>query len=231
MTSWRTSRPRLAPIARRMPISFCRLDARASSMLATLAHAISSTRPTTRHQPGGDRHDDRIRDGMKVHVARRLQRQTAPLVRDRVRRLEARHQQRQVRRAPGRSSFPGFSRARTNSQRSARRSRRVVPVGDGTVSCMPTGSTSSDADTGIHISGDSTGTMPLKPDGATPTIVYGLPRMRMRAADDVGRRPELARPVAMRHHRHARRRRHVVVRQDRAAERGRDAEDAGSSCR
>ena len=44
-------RRRLAPIARRMPISFCRPDARASSMLATFAHAITSTRPTTSIRP------------------------------------------------------------------------------------------------------------------------------------------------------------------------------------
>ena len=66
---------------------------------------------------------------------------------------------------------PGLSRARMNIHRSARRSRRVVPVGDGTMSCMPTGSTSSDADTGIHSSGESTGTMPLKPAAVTPTMV------------------------------------------------------------
>src|SRR5262249_37284603 len=49
--SWRTSRPRLAPTARRMPISRCRPEARASSMLATFAHAISSTSPTTTISP------------------------------------------------------------------------------------------------------------------------------------------------------------------------------------
>jgi hypothetical protein len=66
---------------------------------------------------------------------------------------------------------PGLSRPRMNSQRSARRSRRVVPVGDGIVSCIPTGSTSSDAATGTKSSGASTGTMPLNQRGVTPTIV------------------------------------------------------------
>ena len=42
-----TSRRRLAPIARLMPISFWRPDAQASSKLATFAHAISRTSPTT----------------------------------------------------------------------------------------------------------------------------------------------------------------------------------------
>jgi hypothetical protein len=46
-----TSRRRLAPIARRMPISFWRPEARASSMLATFAQAITSTRPTTNIRP------------------------------------------------------------------------------------------------------------------------------------------------------------------------------------
>ncbi len=40
------SRPRPAPSDRRTAISFCRAAARASSRFATLAHAISSTRPT-----------------------------------------------------------------------------------------------------------------------------------------------------------------------------------------
>jgi hypothetical protein len=35
---------------------------------------------------------------------------------------------------------------------------------------IPTGSTSSDADTGIHSSGASTGTMPWKSRGVTPTM-------------------------------------------------------------
>ena len=40
-------RPRPAPMARRTAISFCRAAARASSRLATLAHAMSRTRATT----------------------------------------------------------------------------------------------------------------------------------------------------------------------------------------
>ena len=43
----RDSRERLAPMASRMPISFCLAAARASSRFATFAQAISSTRPTT----------------------------------------------------------------------------------------------------------------------------------------------------------------------------------------
>ena len=45
-SSCRTRRPRLAPSDRRMAISCRRAAARASSRLATLAHAMSSTRPT-----------------------------------------------------------------------------------------------------------------------------------------------------------------------------------------
>ncbi len=43
---WRTRRARPAPSARRIAISFCRPVARASSRLATFAHAMRSTRPT-----------------------------------------------------------------------------------------------------------------------------------------------------------------------------------------
>ena len=39
-------RPRVAPMAARTAISFCRARARESSRLATLAHAMSSTKPT-----------------------------------------------------------------------------------------------------------------------------------------------------------------------------------------
>ena len=46
----RTSRPRLAPNARRTAISRRRPEARASSRLATLAQATSNTMPATAHQ-------------------------------------------------------------------------------------------------------------------------------------------------------------------------------------
>ena len=45
-SSWRTIWNRVAPSARRTAISDCRVAARASSMCATLAQAISSTKPT-----------------------------------------------------------------------------------------------------------------------------------------------------------------------------------------
>ena len=67
--------------------------------------------------------------------------------------------------------------------------------------------------------------MPLKLAGATPTIVYDAPRMRRVRPTASGVDAELARPVAVRHHHHARRARHVVGRKDRAAERGAHAED------
>ena len=45
VNNWRMSRARLAPSARRTAISLRRSAARASIMFATLAHAISITRP------------------------------------------------------------------------------------------------------------------------------------------------------------------------------------------
>ena len=72
----------------------------------------------------------------------------------------------------------GVSRALANSHRCPRRSIRDDPVGDGTVSLMPAGSTSSTKRTGTQISGASIGTMPLNESSSTPTIVNSCPRMR-----------------------------------------------------
>ena len=47
VSSCRTRRPRPAPIASRVAISFCRAEARASSRLATFAQAVQSTRAAT----------------------------------------------------------------------------------------------------------------------------------------------------------------------------------------
>ena len=44
--SWRISRVRFAPMARRTPISRCRASPRATSKPARLAHAITKTKPT-----------------------------------------------------------------------------------------------------------------------------------------------------------------------------------------
>ena len=232
VTSWRISRPRLAPIARRMPISFCRLDARASSMLATLAHAISSTRPTTDHQPGGDRH---ARPGPATGGSARrssASRAMPPIpVGRRIVGGEPRRQQREVGARLLDRSCPASSRPRMNSQRSARRSSRVVPVGDGTASCIPTGSTSSDADTGIHISGRENRHHPAEAGRRHADDRVRRAADAQRAADRVRRRRQLARPVAVRHHHHPRRARHVVRRKNRAAERGARRRTPGNNCR
>ena len=47
VSNWRLRRQRLAPIARRTAISLRREDARTNRRFATLAQAISSTKPTT----------------------------------------------------------------------------------------------------------------------------------------------------------------------------------------
>ena len=58
VSSWRTSRPRPAPMAARNASSRSRTDARASSRFATLVHAISSTHATA---PSSTRIAGRIR--------------------------------------------------------------------------------------------------------------------------------------------------------------------------
>ncbi len=56
---------------------------------------------------------------------------------------------------------PGFNRAFANSHRDPRRSCLVVPVGDGTLSMIPAGSTSSSRAVVTHNSGASIGVMPV----------------------------------------------------------------------
>ena len=125
VTSWRTRRPRPAPIASRMPISFCRPDARASSMLATFAQAISSTRPTTGHHAGRDRHDDRRRprDGSGRRWWPERERGDPCSSPDSPARGATSAAAGSP--APARPSCPAFKRPRMNSQRSPRRSSRV----------------------------------------------------------------------------------------------------------
>ena len=62
VSSWRTIRKRLAPSATRTASSRRRASPRASSRLATLAHAISSTRPTapTQHEQHRPRRSEQL---------------------------------------------------------------------------------------------------------------------------------------------------------------------------
>ena len=93
---------------------------------------------------------------------------------------------------------PGFSRPLTKNDRLPRRSMRVRPVGDGMLSLMPAGSTSSTCAIGSQSSGTISGMTPVKRAGATPTIVYGCPRSCSGAADDARIAAEVAPPHAMR---------------------------------
>ncbi len=70
MSSCRTIRPRLAPSAVRTAISRARYAERASSRLATFAHAMSSTKPTA---PSSERKISRIGPPLKrsLNVIRR----------------------------------------------------------------------------------------------------------------------------------------------------------------
>ena len=65
----------------------------------------------------------------------------------------------------------GASRPVTKSHRDPRRVNRVAPVGDGTTSFMPTGSTSATIDAGTHSSAINPGVIPVNEPGITPTIV------------------------------------------------------------
>ena len=161
---------RLAPTASRTAISFWRPDARASSMLATFAHAMSSTRPTITISTPAIGTTSRSAAGCRctslvAFTATRRSLLVAGFAASICAISSARF-------APACSTVrPGFNRPRMNSHRSPRRSSRVVPPGDGTTSCMPTGSTVREAAAGTQTSGARIGVMPVKPRGATPTIV------------------------------------------------------------
>ena len=138
-------------------------------MLATLAHATSSTRPTIpssaaaigarlpsiigwrRTSVAGNTWAARFRFVSGYSTSRR-----AMTVSTRARACS--------------KLTPGFRRALTNSHRVARRWRRVSP-GEGSTSSMPAGCTPSDIARGIHSSGAKPGIVPVNDSGATPTMV------------------------------------------------------------
>ena len=65
--SWRARRARVAPRDSRMAISLRRAVPRARSRLATLAQAISRTRPTTVIRSPPARTNTRRRPGLSAH--------------------------------------------------------------------------------------------------------------------------------------------------------------------
>ncbi len=169
-SSCRTRRARLAPIARRTPISRRRAEARASSMPATLAQAISRTSPTTDINPAAPIDMMPLACGTS---SRTSEVGTADMRRSLFVWGWASASCR-----PMSATFacacaavtPGLSRPFANIQRMPRRSRRVRP-GPGTTSVMPTGSTSSTCAIGSHSSGARSGTTPRKSGCVTPTMV------------------------------------------------------------
>src|SRR6516164_1748841 len=132
--------------------------------------------PDDHHEPARDRQNLRVGRWVEVHLARGPDRHLTLPVRRGI--LGGKPRPHEARFARALSAVrPSFSRPRMKSQRSPRRSSRLLPVGDGSTSCIPTGSTSSDEDTGIQISGESTGTMPVNQRGVTPTMANGVPRI------------------------------------------------------
>ena len=137
------NRARLAPIASLTLISRRRAEARASSMPATFAHAINSTSPTIVMRPAApiDRMPPACGTSSRTSLVG-----TAAILRSLLVCTLAASICR-----PINATFalacaavtPGLRRPFTNIHRMPRRSRRVVPIGDGTESLIPAGSTSS----------------------------------------------------------------------------------------
>ena len=155
-----TSRARLAPTAMRTAISFCRADARASSMPATFAHAMRSTRPTAPIVPMTAHEIRPSASGCtRTSVVG-----SAAMVRSRlVTGCSAASWAATTSRLACACAgvTPGLRRPLRNSQRCPRRSRRLVPVGEGTALWMPAGSTSSWWAVAMNTSGERVCTMPV----------------------------------------------------------------------
>ena len=98
------------------------------------------------------------------------------------------------------AATPSFSRPFTNIQRVPRRSSPVRPTGDGTLSVMPAGSTSSRCATGSHSSGVSSGTTPVNRRRRDADDGVGQAAQRQRAADDRPVGAVLAPPHAIGQH-------------------------------
>ena len=162
---------------------------------------------------------------MQVHVARRLQRDVPSPVGRREFRREARHQQIEVRARFRNRLAPLQAAAHEHPAVGAalepvaagRRRNRVVHADRLGFERRVDGHPQLGRQYGDH-AGEA---RRRDPDDREPAAADAN-----RPADDVGSGPEIAPPVAIRHHRHARRADHVVLRTDRAADRRRDAERA-----
>ena len=164
----RSRRPRLAPTARRRPISRRRADARASRSPATFAQAISNTSPisTSRLTAPARRRSSNIGWVDTSPVGRTVTRRPS---------FESGYAASSACMIPFSSAAaalvsPSRSRPFTNSQRNPRLSIRVAP-GAGDPLCITVGWTSSTQVIGIQNAGlRMGGVMPPKPPGATPTM-------------------------------------------------------------
>ena len=165
----RSRRPRLAPTARRRPISRPRVDARASRSPATFAQAISSTSPmsTRRLSAPARRRSSNIGWVDTSPVGITVTRSPS---------FESGYVASSPRITPFRSSVappavsPSRRRPLTSIQCSPRLSSRVAP-GAGDPLCITVGWTSSTRAIGIQNAGVRMGgVMPPKLPGATPTM-------------------------------------------------------------
>ena len=203
-------RPRPAPIASRMPISRWRADG------AREQHAGDVRAGDDEHEADGwhrrRRRATEQRVGFRVQprVARRPDGDAPVLVRLRIARPQVERRRPATLARACSTSLPGSSRALTKSHRCPRRSSRDVPVGDGTDSLMPAGSTSSAKRTGTQSSGASIGTMAGERVVGDADDRERLSANAERLADPPSIAAELALPEPVRQH-HVTRRDGVVV--------------------
>ena len=177
----RTMRPRPAPMASRTPISRCRADARASSRLATLAHAISSTSAAT---PISTKSGVAYCSRRNVHPVPPEKTGTtrppalsaatpASAAQSPVRRFGARRSARRA--SASADAITRLSGARAHAARSC----------PGRASPAIGGSSRGSAATGTVTSAIKPTSAPTNPRGLTPAMLTGTPFRRMRLAGDV----------------------------------------------
>ncbi len=200
-TSCWISRPRLAPTASRTLISRRRAEARASSMPATLAQAMSSTRPTTPISPAAPSDSTPPACGTRSRTSSEgTAAMLRPLLVSGLASASWRRDHLDVGVGLGRRDAVAQPALHEHPPRAAALEAGASDRRGHAESLMPTGSTSSRCATGSHSSGVSSGTTPVNAGRRHADDRVRQAAQRQAAADDARVGAELAPPHPIREH-------------------------------